>query len=145
MHLFKSGGKLLLSIVLFASLSAQAQTQSDALYQSLGGRQGISAFVNSFLAIVLKDPRISKEFEETDMDRLANLLTDQFCELSGGPCQYTGRTMDDVHKDMQVTNAHFNALAEDLQLAMEKHQVTSSAQNKLIAKLAPMQKQIVTK
>ncbi|MFZ6745183.1 group I truncated hemoglobin [Undibacterium sp. JH2W] len=137
--------KITISLFLLASLSAHAQSSNDALYQSLGGKTGISTFVNSFVSIVLEDVRINKAFKDTDTERLASLLTEQFCELSGGPCKYSGRSMDEVHKDMQVTNAHFNALAEDLQIAMEKHDVPSSIQNKLIAKLAPMQRPIVTK
>jgi hemoglobin len=36
-------------------------------------------------------------------------------------------------------------LAEDLQIAMEKNQIPSSISNKLVAKLAPMQRPIVSK
>ena len=74
------------------------------------------------------------------------------------PCKYTGkyhdkamdgvgpvRDMKSVHQDLQITNAMFNALAEDLQIAMEQHNVPSSVSNKLVAKLAPMQRDIVTK
>ena len=138
-------GKMIAALLLCAGLSAQAQTSSDELYQSLGAKQGISTFVNSFVAIVLEDGRINKAFKDTDTERLAAMLTEQFCELSGGPCKYSGRKMDDAHKDMGVSNAHFNALAEDLQVAMEKHQIPSPVQNKLIAKLAPMQRAIVTR
>ncbi|MES2038502.1 MAG: group 1 truncated hemoglobin [Pseudomonadota bacterium] len=137
--------KIAIGLFLLSSLSTHAQSGNDTLYQSLGGKTGISTFVNSFVAIVLEDARINKAFKETDTERLASLLTEQFCELSGGPCKYSGRSMEDVHKDLQVTNAHFNALAEDLQIAMEKHQVPSSIQNRLIARLAPMQRPIVTK
>jgi hemoglobin len=55
------------------------------------------------------------------------------------------RDMKTVHQDLQITNAMFNALAEDLQIAMEQHNVPSSISNKLVAKLAPMQRDIVTK
>jgi len=137
--------KIAIGFFLLSSLTAHAQNSNDALYQSLGGKTGISTFVNSFVAIVLEDARINKAFKETDTERLASLLTEQFCELSGGPCKYSGRSMAESHKDMQVTNAHFNALAEDLQIAMEKHDIPSSVQNRLIAKLAPMQRPIVTK
>ena len=53
--------------------------------------------------------------------------------------------MSTAHQQMHITNAQFNALAEDLQIAMDKHGVASSVQNKLIAKLAPMQRAVVTK
>ncbi len=48
-------GKIAISVFLLTSLSAHAQTGSDALYQSLGGKTGISTFVNSFVAIVLDE------------------------------------------------------------------------------------------
>ena len=53
--------------------------------------------------------------------------------------------MKTVHHDMGLRNADFNALAEDLQQAMDKNGVPSRAQNKLLAKLAPMEHDIVSK
>jgi hemoglobin len=50
-----------------------------------------------------------------------------------------------VHQDLNITNAMFNALTEDLQVAMERNNVPNGVANKLIAKLAPMQRAIVTK
>ena len=95
------------------------------------------------------DARIKETFVDTDMKQLAQRLAEQFCELSGGPCRYTGKykgkDMESVHADLKITNAQFNALAEDLQIAMERNNVPSSVSNKLIAKLAPMQRAIVTK
>ena len=57
----------------------------------------------------------------------------------------TVRDMTTVHQDLKITNAMFNALTEDLQIAMERHNVPNSVANKLVAKLAPMQRAIVTK
>ena len=64
--------------------------------------------------------------------------------MAGGPCEYSGDEMMIVHEKLGVTSAHFNALAEDLQLAMEKCNIPFSVQNKFIAKLAPMKRDIVT-
>ena len=133
-------------LITFAAASPITQAaEADALYQQLGQKPGISRFVGDFVAIITTDPRISKSFAESDQERLAALLTEQFCQLSGGPCQYSGRSMEITHAKMQITNAQFNALAEDLQIAMEKHGISSQAQNKLLAKLAPMQRAIVEK
>ncbi|NAV96740.1 group I truncated hemoglobin, partial [Salmonella sp. hn-h2] len=62
-----------------------------------------------------------------------------------GPCTYTGRDMASVHKGMGVNRADFNALVEDLQKAMNQHKIPFRAQNKLLAKLAPMHKVIITR
>ncbi len=93
----------------------------------------------------LADPRIKDSFTDIDMKNLAMRLEEQFCELSGGPCQYKGKDMVEIHDGLNITRAQFNALAEDLQIAMETVGVPSRYQNKLVAKLAPMQRGIVTK
>jgi hemoglobin len=62
--------------------------------------------------------------------------------LLDGGCKYTGRDMKSAHADMKVNRAAFNALVEDFQLAMDKHNVPFSSQNKLLAKLAPMYRDI---
>ena len=51
--------------------------------------------------------------------------------------------MKTTHEGMGLQNGDFNALAEDLQLSMDKEGVPFRAQNKLLAKLAPMEHQIV--
>jgi hemoglobin len=125
--------------------SAQSATADDSLYQDLGGKNGIRNIVDTFLPIVLADARIKDTFKDADTERLAALLAEQFCELGGGPCKYSGKTMREAHADMALTHAHFNALAEDLQLAMEQHGIAASVQNRLIARLAPMQRDVVSK
>jgi hemoglobin len=150
---------LLLSGAALAAPLASAQTPytDDTVYQGLGGKDGIRHIVDSFIALVLADPRIKDSFADFDTQQLAVRLGEQFCEFSGGPCKYTGkyrdktmdgvgtvRNMATVHQDLHITNAQFNALTEDLQIAMERNKVPSSVSNKLIAKLAPMQRVIVT-
>lgn len=129
------------------SAASHAQTTSpiNAVFQQFGGKSGIDKIVADFLPIMLADDRIKETFKEADMDRLGNLLSEQFCQLTGGPCNYSGKDIREVHKDMHVNNAQFNALAENLQFAMEKNGMPPSAQNKFFAKLAPMQRTVVTR
>jgi hemoglobin len=141
-----------LTATLFAALlslanlaDAQVAATSDAVYQQFGGKVGIDKVVADFLPLLLADNRIKDSFKDADMERLGVLLAEQFCQLTGGPCAYSGKEMREAHKDMKLSNAQFNALAEDLQFAMEKNGIASSAQNKLIAKLAPMQRTVVTR
>ena len=146
--------------LLLASSLATAQTPytDDSTYRGLGGKEGIKKIVDTFVPMLLADPRIKDSFADFDMAQLNVRLQEQFCEFAGGPCKYTGkyrdktmdgvgtvRDMTTVHQDLKITNAMFNALAEDLQIAMEQNNVPSSVSNKLIAKLAPMQRAIVTK
>lgn len=148
-----------LGLLLASSLAfAQTPYTDDKVYQGLGGKEGIKKIVDTFIPLLLADPRIKESFADFDMEQLNVRLQEQFCEFAGGPCKYTGKyrdkTMDGVgterdmatvHQDLKVTNAMFNALTEDLQIAMERNDVPNSVANKLIAKLAPMQRAIVTK
>ena len=147
-----------LGLMLTAGLAAaQTPYSDDATYQGLGGKAGIKNIVDTFVPMVLADPRIKETFADFDMEQLKVRLEEQFCEYAGGPCKYSGKyrdkTMDGVgtvrdmatvHQDLKITNAMFNALAEDLQIAMERNHVPTRYANRLIAKLAPMQRQIVT-
>ena len=130
---------------LLAGTVTVATAQDDAMYQGLGGKPGIKKIVNKLLPMLLADPRIKESFVDIDMKNLAMRLEQQVCELSGGPCKYGGKDMREIHDGLNITNAQFNALAENLQVAMDKAGVASRVQNKLMAKLAPMQREIVTK
>jgi hemoglobin len=115
----------------------------DAVYRALHGREGITRIVADLLERCRNDPRIADIFKATDFERLNRTLVEQICYVSGGPCHYTGRDMKTAHTDMGLQNADFNALVEDLQLAMNDEKVAFREQNRLLAKLAPMQPQVV--
>ena len=132
----------MLAMGLFVN-SAQAQAADDSLFRELGGKPGIDKIVADLMPIILADTRINSFFAKTDMKKLQVLLGEQFCQLAGGPCTYSGRDMVASHDEMGVRSAHFAALAEDLQIAMENNNISASASNQLIAKLAPMKRAIV--
>ena len=114
------------------------------LYQALGEKAGISRLMDDFVARVFKDPRIGDQFKETKPQALQESLTDQICQLSGGPCVYEGADMQAVHADMEINKGHFNALVEVLQAAMDAQSIPFAQQNRLLALLAPMHRDIIT-
>ena len=116
---------------------------AETLYDEFGGKAGMTKVVDEFIGQVAADARINSFFKNTNIDHLKAQLNNQMCAATGGGCQYTGRDMVSTHAGMGVNSAHFNALAEDLQEAMTRQGISASAQNKLIAKLAPMQREIV--
>lgn len=137
---------LLLMFALFMVPNGSAQAnQDDSLYRALGGEQGIQQLVEDLLFNVADDRRIRHHFVDIDIVRLHEKLSEQICELAGGPCEYTGDDMIKSHTGMGVTRADFNALVEALQLAMDDHQISISAQNRLLALLAPMHAEIVNR
>jgi hemoglobin len=132
-------------VVLAALLMTGAAHAEGTLYERIGGDAKMKAVVDEFTNIVLADPRINFTFAESDIPKFKKLLFEQLCNITGGPCQYTGRTMKESHEKLNSTNAQFNALAEDLYIAFERTHVPYRLQNKVMVLLAPMQRDIVKK
>jgi hemoglobin len=131
--------------LLFASMIAGAAEAQETLYEQMGGEAKMRAIAEEFTNVLLADPRINFTFANTDLAKFKQLIFEQFCNLTGGPCQYTGRSMKESHEKLNSTNAQFNALAEDLYIALERTHVPYRLQNKLMVLLAPMQRDIVKK
>jgi hemoglobin len=137
--------RLAFAVSFSAVVFAGAARADDTLWQDMGGVDSIKKIASDTTDNFLADPRIKATFDNTNMDRFRVLLADQFCVVAGGPCTYTGRTMKDTHKGLHLGNADFNAVVEDLQKAMGKNGVSFATQNRFLARLAPMQHDIVTK
>lgn len=125
-------------------LSGSHAFADETLFHDLGEKAGLTRIVGTMIDLSLADPRTAKSFDNVNTDRVKKLIVEQFCQLTGGPCEYKGRSMEKSHKHLALTNMHFNALVENLQEAMDKEKVPFATQNKLLAILAPMQRDVVT-
>lgn len=142
----RSCRSLLASLLCISATSvALAQAPNDAALAAYGGFAGLSKITQDFVERVQKNPSIGRFFKEADTERLQGMLTDQFCDVLGGGCKYAGKSMKEAHSQMKVASADFNALAEELQNALTAANVPFTDQNRLIAKLAPMHRDVVEK
>ena len=128
-----------------AANPAPADPSLLPVYKEFGEIAGLTALMDDFMVILLADERTRPFFKDADQPKIKKLLAEQFCVILGGPCSYTGRDMKSSHKGLDIGRGHFNALVEDLQIAMDKRGISFRAQNKLLAKLAPMHREIETK
>ena len=143
-------GKRTLWIVVVGLLASTGAVWADgskgkSLYERLGGKEAITAVVDTFVGTVGADKRINGFFASTDLTKLKMHLVNQICEASGGSCKYTGRTMKQTHAGMGVTEAAFGALVEDLVSALDHHKVGKTEKDELLAVLGPMKADIVEK
>ncbi|SED71481.1 group I truncated hemoglobin [Pseudomonas anguilliseptica] len=134
---------LLLVVVLSLAACALQPPKDDSLYRDLGGQAGITRIVEGMLLNIAADARIVRHFENIDIVRLRDKLVEQVCVEAGGPCTYTGDSMEESHKGQNLTPSDFNALVENLQEAMSAQGVPMPAQNRLLARLAPMRAQVI--
>ena len=138
---------ILVVATLAAALSlggcATGSMQSQTLYQRLGGKDAIVAVVDDFVGNVAGDARINRRFAATNIPRLKQMLVDQICAGTGGPCTYTGRDMKSAHTGMNINDAEFGALVEDLIKSLDKFKVPEKEKSELLAILGPMKGDIV--
>ena len=113
-------------------------------FQAFGGKEGLVKIMDDFMIGLVADPRTKPFFDNDKQTFIKAMLVEQMCELMNGGCKYPGRDMKTSHANMKVNREGFNALVEQFQFAMDKHNVPFSAQNKLLAKLAPMYRDIET-
>lgn len=123
--------------------SAPQRSADDSLYQALGGKAGLTMLMDRFMERLLADARMRPFFKDTDQKHVKEQLVLQICEVSGGPCRHDGPDMKKAHDGMDVTRSDFNALVEVLQDTMDAQGIPFVAQNRLLAKLAPMHRQII--
>ena len=112
--------KLLQCLCLAATLAgggaALADPSAPTLFEKIGGEAKLRAAMHEFVLIIESDDRINFTFANTDLKKFEQLLYEQFCNLSQGGCKYTGRDMYTAHAKLNINNAEFNALTEDLSL-----------------------------
>jgi len=119
-----------------------APFKGDGMARAFGGKDGIRRIVDATVTRSEADPRIKAIFEQHDMVRLRRTLFEQFCYILNAGCDYTGRAMPPSHKGLGTTRADLNALVENLQAAMRENHVPFAAQNRFLAKLAPMDRAV---
>jgi hemoglobin len=144
------GGTLLLTLLAVTLAACASSTgggdAGPSLYKRLGGREGIAGVVGDFVGVMAQDTRVNARFKDlkpAELEQFKSKLADQICEATGGPCSYYGKDMKTAHKNMNISDAEWNATVENLGKALTKHGVPAKEQGELVAVLAPMKPSIV--
>jgi hemoglobin len=138
-------GVMLLALCIALIGCARQERATDDLYQALQQRAGIDRMVKAIFDRVYADPRIAPLFRETDRPNLEMLVAEQICMEAGGPCEYTGRSMEESHSGFGLTHKDFDAFVEDFILGMEDSAVSYRTQNRVLRIFAPMREQMIDK
>jgi hemoglobin len=128
------------ALLLLAASVADAQAR---LYERLGGRAGVAAIADTLIDRVTADPMLARSFKDSNLGRIKKLLAEQICDLSGGPCRYSGDSMKEVHAGHQISEAEFFGMVADLRDVLRERHVSQGAANELLRLLAPMKRDVV--
>jgi hemoglobin len=109
----------------------------------MGGHSTITTLTENFVDEISRNQKIFKYFERSDAVRFKQKFSEHICMLSGGPCEYTGDNMVDVHTGMNISEHDFNLGVELLINAMNRSDIPHTTQNKILATLVPHRQDII--
>jgi hemoglobin len=133
-------------LLLVGTAGAVASAAAGAparLYDRLGGQIGVAAIADTLIDRVTANPKLGRSFKDSNVDRIKRLLAEQICDLSGGPCRYSGDPMKEVHAGLHISEAEFFGMVADLRDVLKERRVSQAAINELLRLLAPMKRDVV--
>lgn len=113
--------------------------QEKPLYERLGGVYAIATVVDDFIERLLvndvlnANPAIEEARLRVPKAGLKFQVTSLVCQVTGGPQQYTGRTMKDSHKHLNITEKEWQAMASDFKKSLDTFKVPEKEQQELFA------------
>ncbi|MBL8190914.1 MAG: group 1 truncated hemoglobin [Acidobacteria bacterium] len=123
-----------------------AQAQNKSLYQRLGGYDALAAVTDDFIGRLASDKDIGRFFVGASDDskkRIRQLVLDQLCAATGGPCIYIGRDMKTVHKGLKITDKDWDASVKHLTATLDKFKVSKKEKEETLGAIASLKKDIV--
>ena len=110
----------------------------ETLYQRLGGSSGIHALVADIVALHMENPVIRARFRPyLETPEKLEITKKHLCAFleagSGGTAKYTGRTMRDTHRGMNISEAEYMATIDDILAALRKHGIDEQTQKDVLA------------
>jgi hemoglobin len=118
---------------------AAAQLAPDtALYNRLGGVYAIATVVDDFIERLLvnntlnANPRLAEARARVPKAGLKFQVAALVCQVTGGPCTYTGRTMKASHAHLNINEEQWQAMLADFRATLNKFSVPAKEQGELI-------------
>ena len=115
------------------------QQSSPTLYERLGGVYSIAVVVDDLVDRVMGDarlnanPAVDEAHHKVPPAGFKYLVTEMVCWASGGPQKYTGRSMADSHRHLNITPKEWDAFMDDFQQTLNKFKVPAAEQAELRA------------
>jgi hemoglobin len=137
---------VLLSCVLPAT-TAVAQG-GKSLYKRLGGYDALAAVTDDFITRLATDKTLGRFFvgaSDNSKMRIRQLVLDQLCAATGGPCVYIGRDMKTSHKGLGITEEDWNISVKHLLATLTKFKVPEKEQKEVAAAITTLKADIVEK
>jgi hemoglobin len=119
-----------------------------SLYERLGAAPGISKLVDDIIEAHMRNPAIKARFlpYQADQGRQAELkqhLCDFLGTGSGGPETYRGRSMPEAHRGMNISEAEYMAVIDDILDTLDRHAADEQTRKDVLAIAYSLKREIV--
>ncbi|MBD1838734.1 group 1 truncated hemoglobin [Coleofasciculus sp. FACHB-64] len=120
-----------------------------SLYERLGGVYNIAAVVDDFIDRIMVDPKLNanplvdEAHHRVSKAGFKYLVTEMVCWATGGPQQYTGRSMHDSHAHLKISPEEWEVFLADFQQSLDKFEVPLTEQKELFDIVASTRQDIV--
>ncbi|MFA5899056.1 MAG: group 1 truncated hemoglobin [Hyphomicrobium sp.] len=118
-------------------------TTEPTLYERLGQRPRIEEIVEAIWANHTSNPIIKQRYWNSNPTEVKRLVTEMCCAGFGGPESYTGKDMISAHKGMNINEAEFIAVCDDVLDALEKCNVGKRERDEILCILYSLKPEIV--
>jgi len=125
-----------------------APAVAPSLYKRLGGYDAIAAVSDDFIARLAGDKQLNRflvGLSENSKLRFRQLVVDQLCAATGGPCVYIGRDMKTAHKGLGVTQSDWDLTVQLLVASLDKFKVPQKEKDEFLAIASSLKPDIVEK
>ncbi len=113
---------------------SEAVSEKRSLYDRLGGVYNIATVVEDLIDRIMIDPRLNanprvdEAHHKVPPAGFKYLVTEMLCWAAGGPQRYSGRSMEESHRDMAITLEEWQAFMDDVQMTLDKFSVPAAEQ-----------------
>jgi hemoglobin len=118
---------------------------ATTLYEKLGGEQAVEQIVNDFYERVLADNTVNHFFTHTDMEKQRRHQTAFISYALGASKQYTGRSMEQAHANLNLQPEHFEAITKHLSDALIAFGASAEEINSVVDRVGALRKDILYK
>ena len=135
------------SILLAVTLASAQDKPTKSLYERVGRYDAIAAIADEYLKGIRADPQFTRFTGRSadSLKRARQLLKDQLCALTGGPCVYIGREMETAHGGLAITDAEWEANRKHMSAALDKTNITGRDKEEFLALVESLKKQITAR
>jgi hemoglobin len=116
-----------------------AAPAARSLYDRLGGAYPIAVVVDDFIDRLLvndtlnANPAIKAARDRVPRQGLKFHVATLVCQVTGGPCKYTGRDMKNAHAHLNINETEWQAMLADFRATLDKFKVPAAEQGELVA------------